>query len=318
MPLLMSDFIIEAQSLIKDIGTAGKPGIIQATDWPACVTRALSTYSRIRPLEFVIDVETQATPNENDLPVSLLTGFDRQFAGTPFIEFPISLPGDDPNWLDERAWMYYNTPAGLLIRFSADQVEPSSPIRFQYNVKQQVQRDPVGVSNASDASPIQITTAANHNYVSGDQVAIAGVLGNTAANGDFVVEVVDATHLTLVGSVGNGAYVSGGMLTDLQATTIAYGDFHPFCKLAAAEGCKVLANYFSFTNEGQLVNVDLSVFRSKGADFATRAKQLTQDFNDAMGINDKSDAPPASTSVANWDMPDSRDRDRLTHKRMYR
>jgi|HubBroStandDraft_6_1064221.scaffolds.fasta_scaffold176704_2 hypothetical protein len=318
MPLLMSDFITEAQALVKDIGVAGKPGILQPTDWPALVARALSVYSRIRPLEFVIDVETQGAPNENDMPVSQLTGFDREFSGTPFIEFPISLPGDDPNWLDERAWMYYNTPNGLLIRFSADQVEPSAPIRFQYNVKQHVQRDPVGITGASNASPIQITTAANHNYVSGARVAITGVGGNLAANGTFAVEVVDATHFNLVGSVGNGAFTEGGTVTDPAVTSLPYGDFHAFCKLVGAEGCKVLANYYTFTSEGSIVNVDLSVFRSKGADFAKRAQQLTTDFNEAMGVNDKTDAPAAATTVANWDLPDSRDRDRLTHKRIYR
>ena len=41
-------------------------------------------------------------------------------------------------------------------------------------------------------------------------VTVAGVLGNTAANGSFAATVVDSTHLSLNGSVGNGAYAGGG------------------------------------------------------------------------------------------------------------
>jgi len=44
-------------------------------------------------------------------------------------------------------------------------------------------------------------------------VTVTGVLGNTAANGSWVAERVDATHLVLRGSVGNGVYTSGGVAT---------------------------------------------------------------------------------------------------------
>lgn len=66
------------------------------------------------------------------------------------------------------------------------------------------------VSAASNASPIQITTTTPHLLLSGYNARVAAVGGNTAANGDWTVTVVDATNFTLNGSTGNSAYTSGG------------------------------------------------------------------------------------------------------------
>lgn len=65
------------------------------------------------------------------------------------------------------------------------------------------------ISAATNASPIQITAAANA-LVTGQTVTISGVLGNTAANGTWVVTVLNSTTFTLNGSTGNGTYTSGG------------------------------------------------------------------------------------------------------------
>jgi hypothetical protein len=62
---------------------------------------------------------------------------------------------------------------------------------------------------ASFAAPISIGTQSPHNLATGQAVVIAGVEGNTAANGTWPVVVVDSTHFTLTGSSGNGAYVPG-------------------------------------------------------------------------------------------------------------
>jgi hypothetical protein len=66
------------------------------------------------------------------------------------------------------------------------------------------------VSAATNASPIEITTSANHTYQTGHTVQVGGVGGNTAANGTWVIIVTSPTKFTLTGSVGNGAYTSGG------------------------------------------------------------------------------------------------------------
>lgn len=67
----------------------------------------------------------------------------------------------------------------------------------------------LAISGATNATPIVLTTATN-TLVNGDLVSVAGVTGNTAANGIWQVSAVSATSCTLVGSVGNGAYGSGG------------------------------------------------------------------------------------------------------------
>lgn len=66
------------------------------------------------------------------------------------------------------------------------------------------------VTNATNASPIQITTSATNGLITGQTVTLSGILGNTAANGTWVITRIDGTNFTLNNSVGNGAWTSGG------------------------------------------------------------------------------------------------------------
>jgi len=66
------------------------------------------------------------------------------------------------------------------------------------------------VTGATNASPIVITTSANHLFATGDRVIVASVGGNTAANGEFYITKISATTFSLDGSTGNGAYTAGG------------------------------------------------------------------------------------------------------------
>lgn len=76
----------------------------------------------------------------------------------------------------------------------------------------------LSVTAATNAGPIQITTSTNHNLTTGDTVTITGVLGNTAANGTFVITVINPTAFTLNGSTGSGAYTSGGTVSPHKIT----------------------------------------------------------------------------------------------------
>ncbi len=69
------------------------------------------------------------------------------------------------------------------------------------------------VDGASNATPIEITTSAPHGLTDGQDVTIAGVSGNTAANGTWTVTVTGATTFTLTDSVGNDIYTTGGTWT---------------------------------------------------------------------------------------------------------
>lgn len=82
------------------------------------------------------------------------------------------------------------------------------------------------VTGATNASPIVITTAVPHGIVTGDQVVVSGVTGNTAANGTFIITSLSATTFELNGSSGNGAYISGGtFLSPQQLNVVAQFGF---------------------------------------------------------------------------------------------
>ena len=65
------------------------------------------------------------------------------------------------------------------------------------------------ITNATAASPIEITVSADHNYSTGDLVAIRNVYGVLAANGTWVITVTGARTFTLDNSSGVGTYTSG-------------------------------------------------------------------------------------------------------------
>lgn len=77
-----------------------------------------------------------------------------------------------------------------------------------------------GVTGATNTAPITITTSSAHGLTSSNVVQLAGVGGNTAANGVFAITVVDSTHFVLNGSTGNGAYTSGGTVNVCTTATI--------------------------------------------------------------------------------------------------
>lgn len=69
----------------------------------------------------------------------------------------------------------------------------------------------IPISNATNASPIVVTTASTHGASTGDKIEIRGVFGNTAANGFWTITVTGSNTFSLNGSTGNAAYTSGGV-----------------------------------------------------------------------------------------------------------
>lgn len=82
------------------------------------------------------------------------------------------------------------------------------------------------VSDATNATPIVVTTTVPHRYVTGDIVRVTGVLGNTAANGVFPVTVLSATTFSLTGSAGTGTYTGEGQV-QLAPLRLVIGDAEP-------------------------------------------------------------------------------------------
>jgi hypothetical protein len=70
------------------------------------------------------------------------------------------------------------------------------------------------ILGATNATPIVLNITA-HGWNTGDEIVVAGVGGNAAANGTRLVTVIDADHVSLQDQFGNnvagsGAYTSGG------------------------------------------------------------------------------------------------------------
>lgn len=70
------------------------------------------------------------------------------------------------------------------------------------------------ITSSTNAAPIVVQTTSPHGCQDGDTVRIEGHLTNTAANGLWTVLVGDSTHVTLLGSTGNGVGGATGILYD--------------------------------------------------------------------------------------------------------
>lgn len=111
-------------------------------------------------------------------------------------------------------------------------------------------RDTAAITGATNASPIVITSA-GHGLTNGARVTVAGVAGNTAANGTFIVANVTTDTFELAGSAGNGDYTTGGAwnVTGLYEYSIDVIGANGF---EITENCQVNFTYaISATEQGQ-------------------------------------------------------------------
>lgn len=76
------------------------------------------------------------------------------------------------------------------------------------------------IAAASNTTPILVSTPAAHGLATGDQVTIASVTGNLAANGTFFITSVTSHTFHLDGSVGNGVYTGGGTWVSPQCLKV--------------------------------------------------------------------------------------------------
>ena len=71
---------------------------------------------------------------------------------------------------------------------------------------------PTNVSSAANngAGLVRLTVGSTAGLTTGQSIAVAGVNGATEANGTWTINVIDPTHIDLVGSAFSAAYTSGG------------------------------------------------------------------------------------------------------------
>lgn len=83
---------------------------------------------------------------------------------------------------------------------------------------------PRAIASSTNASPIEITTAAAHGYSTGDRVTIFGHAVNTNANGSWEITVTGASTFELNNSTGNGIGLATG--TYAPQANIAFAGDH--------------------------------------------------------------------------------------------
>jgi hypothetical protein len=84
--------------------------------------------------------------------------------------------------------------------------------------------NPLTITGATKATPLVV--AAENDLIENARVTIAGVQGNTAANGTFRARSVSHTHLSLYSEVndpivGNDNYIRGGTLQHAPTTVLS-------------------------------------------------------------------------------------------------
>lgn len=151
----------------------------------------------------------------------------------------------------------------------------------------------IAISNATNASPIEITTSRHHCFATGDSVTVSGVGGNTAANGDFTVGTVgDLNNFELAGSTGNGAYTSGGtvrLTNETQAMLIFYPAAEGKEGLVSIEdqylgaGVKTVERLALPSSPGSVLDSDAVFFYEDVDGFITIRSRVVN--NGAMGLD---------------------------------
>lgn len=91
------------------------------------------------------------------------------------------------------------------------------------------------VTDASNSTPIFITTSIPHAIVDLTVVIVANVTGNLAANGVWVADATAPNILRLRGSVGNGAFGGAGTIQPVST-------FTPIAELTNVQDAGVMAD----------------------------------------------------------------------------
>lgn len=120
-------------------------------------------------------------------------------------------------------WKNINTGATAARIFSGDEVRimasPDPTLVGNATFTSSILRDTINISSSTNASPISVTTSANHEYSTGDTVIITGHTTNTNANGTWEITVTGLATFTLNNSTGNGVGGASGT-TRLRNNTV--------------------------------------------------------------------------------------------------
>ncbi len=112
----------------------------------------------------------------------------------------------------EGIWLPHEEP--ILIELDSDDLTEErydipATLFEVCRVEQVAKRPKKTITDATNATPIVVTSVA-HGFSSGDTVLVEDVLGNTTANGAWVIDRLTADTFSLRFSAGTAAYTSGG------------------------------------------------------------------------------------------------------------
>jgi hypothetical protein len=178
----------------------------------------------------------QVTITTTSVPGGYVSNVDLAWAGSPWesntqlaTRCRAQLQAASPNGA-KGAYYAYAIQAGSLLAARTPPSTLSQAItRVAVGQNTAIGANTITVANASGAvtgaaglfvqgatgngiSPIVLQVGSTGGLANGMQAIVAGVNGNTNANGTWVITIVDATHLSLNGSTGNGAWTTGGII----------------------------------------------------------------------------------------------------------
>jgi len=148
------------------------------------------------------------------------------------------------------------------------------------------------VTDATNATPI-VCTSASHGRSNGQRILQTGIVGNTAANGVFIVANVTTNTYelqTIAGAnvAGNGAYTSGGVLVKLDED-----EFLVSVPSGARVG--VSANLSS-----KSVNSPAGVFKAADVTISGVTGDPTEAVVYYADVTDENDSPLIAIALANF------------------
>lgn len=120
-------------------------------------------------------------------------------------------------------WKTINTGATAARVFQGDEVRimssPDPTLVGNATFTSSIIQGTFSISSSTNATPISVTTSANHGYSTGDTIVITGHTTNTNANGTWEITVTGLTTFTLNNSTGNGVGGTSGT-TRLRNNTV--------------------------------------------------------------------------------------------------
>lgn len=164
----------------------------------------------------LVELDTMFVPSAANRADSDGTTVNFEHVTRPYHE---DQPTVQKDWLG--ATILYNNKGGNGVGVTPGFVAESEDLPAGGNTTQLPKQDVYTVTAGTGTGLlIVLTIGAGHTITQDSWVRVSGVLGNTNANGLWRVQAVTGTTVTLMGSIGNTAYSSGGTVQNVDERDI--------------------------------------------------------------------------------------------------